>query len=161
MRSFGFSIIELMLTVTVMGILAAFAIPSFQATIENNRLINCSNKLVAAVQFAKNQAIVLRQTVVVSGGAGAEPNFKVGLDPDGDNVVDVADEMKVFTCDSDDITITPNPDVDYVSYGPSGFRADGQGQVVFLSCNTRGKGKSLTVSMGGSVASKDAEEGDC
>jgi len=159
--SSGFSLIELMMAIVILGVVMAFAVPSFQSTMANNRLVSCSNKVAAAVQFAKSQAIVLRQQIVVSGLKGAAAEYKVGTDPDGNNIVDAADEMKVFSCDSDDVTVTPTPDVDFISYGTSGFRADGQGQVTFLTCNDKGKGKSLTVSTGGGVSSKDAADGDC
>ncbi len=161
MQTKGFTLLELLITVALVAVLASFALPSFRATVQNNQLASCSNKLIAAVQLAKSEAVTLRQTIVVASDLAAtnQPAFRIGTDPDGGNDVDDADIMQTFECQGDGVTITPN--LNFISFGSSGFRADGQGQKVFMACNELGRGVNITVSTGGAVTTADAADGSC
>ena len=53
----GFNIIELMVTVAVVGILAAVALPSFADAIARNRIAAQANDFAAAVNYARTEAI--------------------------------------------------------------------------------------------------------
>jgi len=56
-RNRGFTLIELMTTLTVAGILATLAVPSFTTFIKNNRLITQANDFVTALNVARSEAI--------------------------------------------------------------------------------------------------------
>lgn len=53
----GFSIIELMVTLSVAGILLSVAVPSFTRLAVDNRLTTQSNDVVAALNLARSEAI--------------------------------------------------------------------------------------------------------
>lgn len=53
----GFNVIELMVTVAVVGILAAVALPSFADAIARNRIAAQANDFAAAVNYARTEAI--------------------------------------------------------------------------------------------------------
>lgn len=53
----GFTLIELMVTISVMAILAAIAYPSFQSTLRSNRMATTSNELISALSLARSEAI--------------------------------------------------------------------------------------------------------
>lgn len=53
----GFTLIELMVTITILAILTAVAIPSFNSTLINYRLTSISNSFVASAQLARSEAI--------------------------------------------------------------------------------------------------------
>ncbi len=63
MRQKGFTLIELMITVAVLGVLAAISLPSFQSIIEKRRLVGAADNLTAALQYARSEAIKQNQTV--------------------------------------------------------------------------------------------------
>lgn len=59
----GFTLLELMVTLTVVAILAAITLPSFRPTIQRYRLNNARDDLQAALQYARSEAI-MRATYV-------------------------------------------------------------------------------------------------
>lgn len=56
-KSSGFTLIELIVTVSIAAILMAMAIPSFVETIKSNRLTTYANEFVAALNMARSEAI--------------------------------------------------------------------------------------------------------
>lgn len=71
----GFSMIELIMVMTVAGILAAIAAPSFKTFMQNSRLSTQANTLVYALNLARASAIKLDTAVQVCASAdGASCN---------------------------------------------------------------------------------------
>jgi type IV fimbrial biogenesis protein FimT len=53
----GYTLLELMVTVTIAGILMGVAVPSFTSIIDSNRLTTYANDLVTALNYARSEAI--------------------------------------------------------------------------------------------------------
>ncbi|MEW6478938.1 MAG: GspH/FimT family pseudopilin [Pseudomonadota bacterium] len=53
----GFTLIEMMVAISLLAILVSIGVPSFRAFIEANRITAVTNDLVAALQFARSEAI--------------------------------------------------------------------------------------------------------
>lgn len=64
-RHAGFTMIELMITVSVASVLLAVAIPSFNQMIVSSRLTSQSNEMVAALNLARSEAIKRNANVTV------------------------------------------------------------------------------------------------
>jgi len=82
----GFTLIELMVTMTVMAILLAIAIPSFSRTMSINRLVSQTNELVGGLNLARSEAIHRGQTVSIhskSDTANFQTGWEVFTDADG------------------------------------------------------------------------------
>ena len=65
MRNIGFSLIELMVNVAIAGIITATAVPSFNATIERNRILSERDGLAGYFRLARSAAAANNGTVVI------------------------------------------------------------------------------------------------
>lgn len=95
----GFTLIELMITLVVAGILLAWAVPSFTRFLEQTTLTSETNNWVGVINFARSEAITRGERVTVcrtvtpnacdgssdcdcgvsqSGGASGNPNYHGG-----------------------------------------------------------------------------------
>ncbi|MCF7537516.1 GspH/FimT family pseudopilin [Pseudomonas petrae] len=72
-RCRGFTLVELLVTITLVGILAAIAIPSFSTTIQNTKADTEVSDFQRFLNYARQQAInsgtAIRITPAVAGGA--------------------------------------------------------------------------------------------
>lgn len=64
-RPAGFTLLELVITVVILAIALAIAIPSFQGITNRNRLSAITNEVVAAAQLTRMEAIRRNQRVVM------------------------------------------------------------------------------------------------
>ena len=80
----GFTLIELMVTITIMAVIAAIAAPSFQAQIYNYELKKELNELVSVLNEAKASSKALNQTVSIffRAAESKDPVNSLYLDPD-------------------------------------------------------------------------------
>ena len=110
----GFTLIELMVAIMVLGILLGIAVPSFRDAALGSRLTGYANDLVAGVQIARSEAIKRNAPVTLCASedgetCGTDAGWEVGwivaaaprdeprLDADGDPVLDEDDEPIIDT----------------------------------------------------------------
>jgi type IV fimbrial biogenesis protein FimT len=101
-RQTGLTLIELLITLFVLGILLGIAIPSFRESILNNRISSQLNSISGTIAFARSSAASGPGSFVsmcasadgqsCSGSGEWEHGWIVFRDADGDTTVDVADD---------------------------------------------------------------------
>jgi len=69
-RKSGFSLIELVTVVAVVGILAAVAIPSFRDIVNNQRIKNASFELFSSLMMARSEAVKRNSNVTITAATG-------------------------------------------------------------------------------------------
>ena len=101
-RAGGFTLIELMITIAVVGVLTALVLPSFTKLLKNNCMTTTTNNLVTSLQLAKSEAVKRRATVRVEA---------IDIDPSNPNTYKSHDEWdKVgWRVKGPDITSTATP----------------------------------------------------
>jgi prepilin-type N-terminal cleavage/methylation domain-containing protein len=140
-KSKAFTLLELIVTIAVVGILSSIALPSFNGVMKDSRLTANVNLVVGAFNIARSEAI--NRGVPV----------KVQNITNGWAVVIVSnnEELNRFEPDSKGIIWTPTVFPDVV-YNPTGFRPFNLPVLTIKLEDDRGIFKVVTISQSGSTS---------
>ena len=132
-RPRGFTLIELMIALSVAGMLMALAAPSFQQSLAGNRLSSAASELAGAVQLARSEAIRNNRRVVLcrsqdgsacSNAGTTWPGWIMFVDSDGNGVRGVAEPVvKAGTFDNP-LQVQSSPNITALGESIT-FRGDG------------------------------------
>jgi len=92
----GFTLVELVIVITIAAILTVMAAPSFRSMIQNNRATTQANELLGSLNLARSEAIrrgvsvslCARAGNACSGAASWVTGWLMFVDPNGDGVLD-------------------------------------------------------------------------
>lgn len=146
----GFTLLELMVTIAIAGILAGLAIPSFTSIIASNQLTTSANELVTALNLARSEAIK-RGIQVTIRNKGVSTHWESGWDifVDANDDETFSDNGNATLCEAGEdcllrtyaalpsgYTITTGASTyqDYAAYLPSGLSNAAAGDT-FRLCN--------------------------
>jgi prepilin-type N-terminal cleavage/methylation domain-containing protein len=157
----GLTLVELVITIAVAGILAGLAIPSFRDMIQNNRMASHANELVSSVNLARNEAVKRGVQVKIKAAGTATDNewgkgWKVWVDDDGDGTIN---GTEVVLRDVGEF----NSSIELDSTGNTSlfvYQADGSlgaAQTLRLCDSTKSgeKGREITIAPSGRVSVSD------
>ena len=159
-RQPGFTMIELLITISIAAILLAVAVPNFITFVQNGRLTGQANDFVTALNYARSEAIKRGVRVTIcsratdtscSGSTTWDSGLLVFVDNNGDGARDAGEtvlQVRQALENGNTLRGAVQQRVTYQSTGFSGF-AD-----TFRLCDTRGtaSGRSITVIPQGRVS---------
>lgn len=158
----GFTIYELMIALTIIGIILAMGVPSFTEFTQNSRLTSTANDLHASYQLARSEAARSKSNITIcasADGATCGGTFNDGwiifIDLNGDITRAGPGEniLRAQPAVDANLTITPNAGATYFSFAPTGL---GRGNVAgpalqtAMICDQRG----LDVAAGGRATAR-------
>ncbi len=174
----GFTVLELMIVIALLAILTVFAIPSFVAAIQNNRVTTQTNDFITALQLARSEAVkrgvpvsVCASNVIEAEEDGNDPTcdddwsegWMVVVDGPasaGTNSVTLTERIRAWRPASDDVDVTDTPSTDFLRFLPrgdvdaaSGFALPLQVDVEHDDC-TGNNARRIEVSRSGTVSSE-------
>lgn len=132
LNSRGFTLIELITVMVIIGIAAAIAVPSFRGFTNSTNATTAVNDLVSALNLARSEAVTRGRNVTVCKSANQtgcttsgnwEQGWIVFVDVDGDATVDSDDTLlRVYSAPKGSTTMVGNANVDdRITYAPTGF----------------------------------------
>jgi type IV fimbrial biogenesis protein FimT len=79
MQNRGFSLLELMLVLAILGIVLSMAIPSVSSYLDRRKVIRAAEAVYSEFQYARSEAIARSQTVYVSFDTDGSDTWSIGV----------------------------------------------------------------------------------
>ena len=158
-RHSGFTLIEMMITISVAAIILSLAVPSFNFLVLNNRLTTDINRLVTSLNLARSEAVKrgVRVSVAAIDSSDAanewgKGGWRVWIDTNGNGGVDAGEVvLSVEQALSGSMVLNSVNDVSSFVYQPDG--SIGALDTLTLCDNTRTgeTGREITVNVTGRI----------
>ncbi len=169
----GFTLLELMVAITVLALLLGIGVPGFRDFVRNSRMTAATNDIVTDFSIARSEAVKRRVPVTLCKSQNLTACETTGVfrswimfvddaDPaiadatnDGDGEVDAGEVILRQRSIADTITVNTNADARRATFLPSGFPdATAAGNVTqFVLCDDRGN----VTSVGGNSAARGVQ----
>ncbi|AMV00841.1 pre-pilin like leader sequence [Xanthomonas citri pv. fuscans] len=163
-RSRGFTLIELMVTIAVLAILVAIGYPSFQGVLRSNRVAAANNELIALLNLSRSEAIRNGQGGGICGssnGSSCDGNWSGGVmawsDTNGNGGFDAGETVLRYSTGNPSLVVQGPTSGTVIAFDARGRRRAAADQQVTLrpdQCGSQPLRRSLTVNASGQIRSK-------
>ena len=161
----GFTLLELMVTLSIVVVFSMIALPSMSEFIKNEKLTTQINGLVASLQRARSEAILRHVPITVcssdNGSSCTNDAWNEGwilfVDVNGDGAVDAEDEiLQIRDKLEGNTTLSSSSGATIITYDSRGFTPNVA--TTFSLCDDRGSsyGKAISISNTGRVSTGGA-----
>ena len=157
----GFTLIELMIAITMLSILLSWGWPSFDSYVQSNRIVAESNRLIANFNYARSEASSRARVVTIQSSADGGQDWTEGweiytdTDANGNTARIAADTfLREATPSPAGVTINGNDAADlWISFRTNGMLNEGGSTIVLAICDERGEadGRDLTINLAGRI----------
>jgi type IV fimbrial biogenesis protein FimT len=151
----GFTLVELLATLSVLVILTSLAAASMSKTVNNNRIYAIQTEFVASLALARSEAARRGLPVMLSATAPASGNafgggWSVWVDTDSNGTFDSSVDIVLRSHEALPSTILVGSTPTIVGFGPMGFLTQ-SGSVAVKMCSSDGAvgGFNLTIQPNG------------
>ncbi len=127
----GYTLLEMMIVLTIVGILAAVALPNFRDSIQSSRIVSASNEITSAISMARSEAIKSGKAAGICpstngtacGGSNWQTGWIVWVDQDIDNAVDAGETVVRYqqALNKVQFTAVSTPAVSVISFNSRGL----------------------------------------
>jgi type IV fimbrial biogenesis protein FimT len=145
----GFSLLEIMIVIAIIGIMAVVAVPNFQTFLAQRRLNGATRQIAMQLMQARSEAITTNKKIIVSVSSNNH-QYAFVTDNDGDETIssgDTTGTTRDIYPDYFDVTFTTN-------FNPV-FRSDGTGKnpTIYVTSSMLGSAlkKTITISTAGRI----------
>lgn len=150
----GFTLIEMLITIAIAGVLLAIAVPGFRSFIVNNSISAQTNDFVSGLAVARSEAIKRGIRVgVKAAGADFSSGWTIWADMNGNTTLDSGEALRVHEALKSGYTLvgTGFTKTTEIQYRPTGI-IDSTTNGVFTLCYSGYKGRLISVSATGRVS---------
>lgn len=154
-HSRAFTLIELMVTISVLAVVISLAAPSFSSMLRENRLAALSTEVQGALQLARSEAIKRRESITVCRSNAAQTTCANGTNwgagwlitrMNGANV----EVLKIWDPVQGTVVTGPNTGITFRSSGMSSSAAAQSWSITDSSCSGNQK-RTISVNVTGSA----------
>jgi len=124
-KHLGFTMMQLLVTVALIGIISSIAMPSLTGLLVSNKLTAYANQLVTGLNVARSEAVKrnTRVTLRKKGDSGYESGWNIFLDTNGNNTFESGTDTLIKTFEafpSGYTLIGNNVIVNFIAYQADG-----------------------------------------
>ena len=155
----GFSLIELMISIVIVGLFAALGIPSFNIWLANSRIRNAAESIVSGLQVARNEAVRRNASVQFVLGTGSSWATSCVVATPGCPTTDPIQSRATGEGSNNDVSVTPSddPTVVFNNFGMMVLPVPGAGASVSFAVDissipaSESRDLRITIDTGGNI----------
>ncbi len=144
-NTYGFTLIELMITIAVAAILLVVAVPSFSGLLNSNNLITETNNLAANIGLARAEAVKRNETISIAAKTGGWANgYEIQVTSSSEVIRDISPAKNT-------IAPTEASGINTISFNNTGRLVTAL--TVFTICKASGEeGRTISIALTGRLS---------